>query len=425
MDTRMSFEDYAELVQAVKDVGCITMSTPFDEKSVDTCIELGVEIIKIASSDINDWVLIEKIAGTRKPVIVSTGGSSLKDVDDMVAFFTKRQIPLAVNHCVSIYLSEKYELELNQIDFLKNRYPDLVVGFSTHEYNADIEDAMLIAYAKGSRTFERHVDLDYDGIQLSPYNSLPSDFDRWVKAWRKAKEICGAPSTQKRVPPKKEIEYLDALVRGVYAKRDLKAGEVLTAEDIYLAIPLQKGQISCRELMNGEVLKNNIDKDAVIHIDDIDAIYENLPIERVQETLQVNLLAFYAILQYLIPFFKEKGGHIVAISSLYGTIARSGRAAYVMSKHALNGLVQAAAIELGKYGVKINTVSPGFVDTKMTRKNNDPEKIEFLKSKIALGSLSRPSDIADIVYYLCSDQNNYITGQDIVIDGGFMAGSFQ
>lgn len=154
-------------------------------------------------------------------------------------------------------------------------------------------------------------------------------------------------------------------------------------------------------------------------------LIENLPIERVQETLQVNLLAFYAILQYLIPFFKEKGGHIVAISSLYGTIARSGRAAYVMSKHALNGLVQAAAIELGKYGVKINTVSPGFVDTKMTRKNNDPEKIESLESKIALGSLSRPSDIADIVYYLCSDQNNYITGQDIVIDGGFMAGSFQ
>lgn len=94
---------------------------------VDTCIELGVEIIKIASSNIDDWVLIEKIASTRKPVIVSTGFSSLKDVDDMVAFFTKRQIPLPVNHCVSIYPSEKYELELNQIDFLKNRYPDLVV----------------------------------------------------------------------------------------------------------------------------------------------------------------------------------------------------------------------------------------------------------------------------------------------------------
>lgn len=70
------------------------------------------------------------------------------------------------------------------------------------------------------------------------------------------------------MPPKKEIEYLDPLVRG-----DLKAGEILIAENVYLAILLQKGQISCRELMNGEVLKNNIDKDAVIHIDDVDAIY--------------------------------------------------------------------------------------------------------------------------------------------------------
>ena len=65
------------------------MSTPFDEKSVDLCVNVGVDIIKIASSDINDWFLIEKIAKTRKPVVLSTGGSSLKDVDDVVKFFRK------------------------------------------------------------------------------------------------------------------------------------------------------------------------------------------------------------------------------------------------------------------------------------------------------------------------------------------------
>lgn len=90
---------------------------------------LGVQIIKIASSDINDWVLIEKIAKTRKPVIVSTGGLSLKDVDDLVTFFENRNIPLAINHCISKYPSQKGELELNQIDFLKSRYPDHVIGF--------------------------------------------------------------------------------------------------------------------------------------------------------------------------------------------------------------------------------------------------------------------------------------------------------
>lgn len=274
MKTRMNYDDYAVLIETIKKSGCITMSTPFDEASVDMCENLGVQIIKIASSDINDWVLIEKIAKTRKPVIFSTGGSSLKDIDDLVKFFDNRNIPLAINHCVSLYPSEKDELELNQIDFLKNRYAGHVIGFSTHENNDDIESAMLIAYAKGARTFERHVDIEYtDGNKISPYCSTPAEFDRWVKAFHKAKEICGNSGETKRIPPKQEIEYLDALVRGVYAKHDLKKGDTLTEDDVYLAIPLQKGQISCRELMNGEVLIKDIKKDAPVKIDDIDSPY--------------------------------------------------------------------------------------------------------------------------------------------------------
>lgn len=273
LDTKMSYDDYAVLMEAIRKSGCITMSTPFDEKSVEMCINLGVQIIKIASSDINDWILIEKIATARKPVIVSTGGSSIKDIDDLVTFFTNRNIPLAINHCVSIYPSEKHDLELNQIDFLRNRYPNNVIGFSTHEYNDDIESAILMAYAKGARTFERHIDIEYNGKKPSPYCSEPADFDRWVKAYYKAVEICGGSPDFKRVSPKREIEYLDALVRGVYAKRDLSEGEIITDDDVYLAIPLQKGQISCRELMNGEVMLKSVKKDMPLKIDDIDSPY--------------------------------------------------------------------------------------------------------------------------------------------------------
>jgi len=270
--TRMRDDDFATMVQTIKQSNCIPMATPFDERSVDLCVELGLPMLKIASSDMNDWLLLEKIAKTRKPCIVSSGGSSLKDLDDIVTFFTNRNIPLALNHCVSLYPSEDSDLELNQIDFLRQRYPKLTIGFSTHEH-ADWTSSIMMAYAKGARTFERHIDIDEDGDAVTPYCSKPAQVDQWFKAFHKAKEMCGAPGVFKRIPPRQEIEYLDALVRGVYVKRDLPAGHALSEEDVYLAIPLLKGQMSCRELMSGEKLLREIKADAPIMIDDIDSPY--------------------------------------------------------------------------------------------------------------------------------------------------------
>jgi len=272
LDTQLSWADYQKMVTAVRNSSMISMATPFDEASVEKCVELGIQILKIASSDIKDWFLIEKIATTKKPVIISTGGSSLRDLDDLVSFFFKRSIPLAINHCVSIYPCEDHELEMNQIDFLKARYPDNVIGFSTHEYH-DWHNSMLIAYAKGARTFERHIDVDAGGIPVSPYCSLPEQVDIWFKAFRKAEEMCGGSAMAKRVPPEKEVRYLDGLVRGVYAKRDLPAGHILADDDVYLAVPLQKGQISCREMMKGEVLINAVSKDEVVAFRNIDSPY--------------------------------------------------------------------------------------------------------------------------------------------------------
>jgi N-acetylneuraminate synthase len=270
--TQLSRDELRTLVEAVRAAGCVTCATPFDEASVDLCVEFGIEIIKIASSDINDWFLIERIAKTRKPVIFSTGGSSLKDIDDIVTFFDRRQIPLAINHCVSIYPSEDSELDINQVDFLKRRYPNHVIGFSTHEYT-DWERSLMIAYAKGARTFERHIDIEADGIPVSPYCSLPHQIDQWFKAFHKVREMCGGSGTERRSVPRKEVEYLDSLVRGVYARRPLKKGQELADDDVYLAIPLQKGQLSPREFMRGEVLTRDVLPDAPVLIDDVDSPY--------------------------------------------------------------------------------------------------------------------------------------------------------
>ncbi len=281
LDTRLSREDLAALVEAVRRANCVRLATPFDEKSVELCMELGIEIIKIGSSDVTDWPLLEKIAKTRKPVVVSTGGSSLNDIDNMVMFFENRNIPLAINHCVSIYPSEDAELQMNQIDFLKHRYPGHTIGFSTHEYH-DWRSSMLIAYAKGARTFERHIDIKTDDKSISPYCSTPEQIAEWFQAFKKSKEMCGAAGTERVVATQKELDYLTTLVRGVYVKRDLPAGHVITPDDYYLAIPLQKGQLSCRELLNDQVLSQKCKKDAPLMVEMVDSLYNRDEILRKQ-----------------------------------------------------------------------------------------------------------------------------------------------
>lgn len=275
MDTKMSKEDYKVLVEAIKKSGCMPMATPFDEKSVDWCVDFEMPIIKIASADSNDWMLLERIAATRKPCIISFGATPLKDMDDVVTFFENRNIPLAINHCVAAYPHEDSECELDQIDFFKNRYPGHTIGWSCHEYK-DWDTSIKIAYAKGARTFERHIDINTDGFKVATYSSLPEQLDTWYKAFHKAVEFCGTASTERKLPLAKETAYLDTYIRGVYAKRDLKPGQLITEEDIYLAIPLQKGQISCRELMLGRFghkITREVKTDAPLIIDAIDTPY--------------------------------------------------------------------------------------------------------------------------------------------------------
>jgi N-acetylneuraminate synthase len=270
LDTELTWKEHEAMVDRISSKGLLTMATPFDETSVDKCVEFDLDLIKVASSDIKDWTLLEKIAGTRKPVAISTGGTSIEDIDKVVSFFNKRSIPLAINHCVSLYPSKDSDLELNQIDFFVDRYPNNVIGFSTHEQHS-WDTSMLMSYAKGARTWERHIDIDYEGVPISPYCSLPHQVDIWFKTFLKAREMAGGSRKSRRVISQEEVDYLNRLVRGVYAKRNLKKGEKITANNIYLAIPLFKGQISSRELMIGMTIRHDIKSDAPIDIDDIEA----------------------------------------------------------------------------------------------------------------------------------------------------------
>jgi N-acetylneuraminate synthase len=276
LDTQMPWARLRTMVQAIRNHGMLTTVTPFDEVSVDKCMEFGVDILKIASSDIRDKTLLRKIASAGKPVIASSGGADERHIDALVEFFGSRGIPFALNHCVSIYPSEDGELELNQIDYLKARYPGVTIGLSTHEHR-DWQASAMIAYAKGARTFERHIDIDYEGVPVSAYCTRPEQADVWFKAFNKAREMCGGAPVAKRAVPVKEREYLDALVRGVYARRDLPAGHVLTEDDVYFAVPLLKGQISTREFEGGETLGAPVAVDEPVQFEELEARYSGDP----------------------------------------------------------------------------------------------------------------------------------------------------
>lgn len=145
-----------------------------------------------------------------------------------------------------------------------------------------------------------------------------------------------------------------------------------------------------------------------------------------EKTLQINAVAFYDLICYLLPHFKQQqNGAIVGVSSIYGELTRKNRLAYAASKHALNGMIKTLALELGQDNIRVNGVAPGFVNTRMTHANNDSATIEGFIKKIPLGRLAVPEDIAGVCYFLASHENTYINGEIITVDGGYSKGGFQ
>ena len=173
---------------------------------------------------------------------------------------------------------------------------------------------------------------------------------------------------------------------------------------------------------------NTTSYDAVIYSAGINnpADFESITTEQLHHTLSVNTLGFVRVCQAVLPGMKQLGqGRIAVISSLYGVVSRKKRLPYALSKHALIGVVQTLALELAQYNILINAISPGFINTKLTECNNSPERIRELIQDIPLGKLGSSTDIGETAAFLCSEKNQYITGQNIIVDGGIMAGGWQ
>jgi 3-oxoacyl-[acyl-carrier protein] reductase len=139
-----------------------------------------------------------------------------------------------------------------------------------------------------------------------------------------------------------------------------------------------------------------------------------------QAMVQVNLTAALRLTQVFGPSMARRGwGRILTVSSILSVVTRERRAAYSMTKAALNALTRSAAVEFGAGGVLVNALAPGYVDTDLTRQNNSPETIAEIQATIPLRRLAKPEELARTAGFLVSEDNTYLTGQTILVDGGF------
>lgn len=259
MSTRLNYEQFTLLVNAIHEEGLIAMSTPFDEDGVEWCMDQGIDIIKVASCSALDWPLLTKIAYTRKPVIISTGGKSLSDIDKLYNFFTHKGCNFSFLHCVAEYPAPLEHLQLDFIERMNRRYPDVVIGYSGHENPSDNIVPML-AIAKGARILERHVGLPTEIIKLNAYSMNPEQADRWVKASLEAKTICSVKKENDKYISQEELDSLRSLMRGVYLKRDIKQGEEINSDDVFFAMPCSNKQMTSGEFVDGLVASKDYQK---------------------------------------------------------------------------------------------------------------------------------------------------------------------
>jgi N-acetylneuraminate synthase len=243
LSTELNNNQFLELVKAIKANGLTTICTPFDEESVDLILQHKIDVIKVASCSADDWPLLEKIMDTQKPVIASTGGLNTVQIDSLVSFLSHRNNNFAILHCVGIYPSPNSTLNLNFLGKLIKRYPFIPIGYSGHE-EPDNTDVIKIAIAKGATIFERHVGFPTNTIQLNQYSMNPEQVAKWIEAALTTNEILG---NNEKVITKSEEDSLLSLKRGVYAKKKIKKGEKISADEVFFAMPCLENQLTSGE----------------------------------------------------------------------------------------------------------------------------------------------------------------------------------
>lgn len=268
LDTKLSILEFKELFKYVKKNKLLTACTPFDENSIKVIEQFKFDILKIASVSSNDFTLLNRAVKNKIPKIISTGGLNLFEIDKIARIMKKHKQNFSLMHCIAIYPSNNSDLQISFIKSLKKRYPDVPIGWSTHEEPKAFMPSSL-AKACGAEMFERHIGINSKKYKLNKYSMEPKVFEDFLNNLKNVNLILSYNNDENKVVTKKESMTLQTLQRGLYAKNNLKKGTILDEKNSYLAFPLQKNQMPANKIKKGMILKKSHKKDQSILIKSI------------------------------------------------------------------------------------------------------------------------------------------------------------
>jgi N-acetylneuraminate synthase len=253
----LSVDQQRELSMYCKEKGILYLCTPWDIKSVEILESFNVSSYKVASADLTNLPLLDKLASTKKPLIISTGMSTSEEVKYTVDFLNKRNVEFVLLHCNSTYPAPLHDINLKWIENLKLIHP--IVGYSGHERGINVS---LAAVALGAKVIERHFTLDRKMEGPDHAASLEfNEFRALINGCREIEESLGDDNLNNRVLSQGEMINRENLGKSLVASRNLYKNEILKPEDIKVLSPGQGLSPQYYESLIGLKLNRDIEKE--------------------------------------------------------------------------------------------------------------------------------------------------------------------
>jgi sialic acid synthase len=264
-------DDYRELLRHAGEVGVTLLATAFDFESADLLAELDVPAFKFASGDLRNIPLQRHVAAFGRPMLLSTGGGTMEDIERAVDTILPINERLCVLQCTAAYPANVEDLNLNVITTLRERFPNLVVGLSDHQNGIAMA---VVAYMLGARVIEKHFTLDHalKGRDHA-FSLMPEGMRRLVRDLHRVPAALG--DSEKRPLPI-EADPLEKMGKKLVAARGLELGHVLAAEDLAIKSPADGG-LPPYELdrLVGRRLRRPIAFEDFVTFDDVEPLSEH------------------------------------------------------------------------------------------------------------------------------------------------------